>query len=76
FAFFLTADRAEASERPFLQLSSSYANIFVWLSSTIFPWPKTICVTITPYNGIDKNNPRRTCTRHRPSFFISGFTPP
>ncbi len=54
---FLTADRAEASERPFLQLSSSYANIFVWLSSTIFPGPKrfvlqlrliTASIKITP----------------------------
>jgi hypothetical protein len=54
---FLTADSAEASERLFLQLSSRYANIFGRHTSTIFSRPKTICVTIAPYYGTDKNNP-------------------
>ncbi|WP_227525088.1 hypothetical protein, partial [Klebsiella quasipneumoniae] len=39
------------------------------------PRAKTICVTIAPYYGIDKNNPRRTCTRHRPSFSYQDLRP-
>jgi PleD family two-component response regulator len=44
-------------------------------SSTIFSRPKTICVTIAPYYGTDKNNPRRTCIRHRPLFHIRIYAP-